>query len=248
MAQSTFSRSVHGTTEPFELQVSRGQIQYHSQVTIFGYQPNVATTSIPAWENASTYTPPASASTMNVASSNPADTAVTIQVNGLDSNYNAISETLTLNGTSNVVTSNSYLRLNSMVTVAGNAAGNVTIKSGTTTYLQMNAGIGKSQNSWYTVPAGNTLWLSRAELSTNLSYAGTTFVTYQVQTTTSNGVVLTVLQQPFVGNFIALRSRPFPYTEKTDVQFQVKASANANTAVGVIIEGTLIQNDVSPLT
>jgi len=244
MAQSTFSRSVHGTTEPFELQVSRGQIPYHSQVTIFGYQANVSTTFIPAWENAATYTFPASASSMNVASTSSSDTAVTVQINGLDSNYLPISEQLTLTGTSNVATTNSYFRLNSMVTISGNAAGNVTVKAGTTTYLQMTTGIGKSQNSWYTVPAGNTLWLSRAELSTNLSYAGSTYTTYQVQTTSSSGVILTVLQQPFVGNFIALRSRPFPYTEKTDVQYQVKANANSNTAVGMIIEGTLIQNDI----
>jgi hypothetical protein len=247
MAQSTFSRSQHGTTEPFELQVSRGQIPYHSQVTIFGYQPNVSTTFIPAWESASTYAFPTVASTMNVASTSSSDTAVTIQINGLDANYAPISESLNLNGTSNVVTTNSYFRLNSMVTTAGNAAGNVTIKSGTTTYLSMLTGIGKSQNSWYTVPAGNTFWLSRAEVSTNLSYAGSQYVTYQVLTTSSSNVSLAILQQPFVGNFIAIRSRPFGYAEKTDIQFQVKASANSNTAVGIIIEGTLVQNDVGSI-
>jgi len=237
--QSTFSMTLHGRHEPFELQVGRGQIPYHSSVTIFGYNANVGTSPIPIWEQNSAYVYITTASTLNVASTT-SDTA-NVTITGLDSSYNTISETITLNGTSNVVTTNTYYRVNSMITTAGNATGTVTAKQGTNVVIQMNPGIGKSQNSWYTVPANSTFYLTRAEVSTSLSYAGSVFNTYRVSANSATGTQLVVLQQPFVGNFIALRSIPFAYAAGTDIQFQVNSSTGTS-AVGVVIEGYTILN------
>jgi hypothetical protein len=105
----------------------------------------------------------------------------------------------------------------------------------------MNAGIGKSQNSWYTVPANATFYLTRAEVSTSLSYAGSVFNTYRVSANSSTGTQLVVLQQPFVGTFIATRSIPFAYAAGTDLQFQVNTSTGTSQ-VGVIVEGYVILN------
>ena len=38
-----------GTVEPFELQVSRGQIPGHRSVSVFGYNPDVDTTRVTVW-------------------------------------------------------------------------------------------------------------------------------------------------------------------------------------------------------
>jgi len=237
--QSTFSMTLHGRHEPFELQVGRGQIPYHQSVTIFGYNANVGTTPIPIWEQNTAYVYITSASSLNVASTS-ADTA-NVTISGLDSSYNPISETVTLNGTSNVATVNSYYRVNSMVTISGNATGTVTAKQGTNTVIQMNPNIGKSQNSWYTVPANSTFYLTRVEVSTNLSYAGSVYNTYRVNATGSNGTQLVILQQPFVGTFIATRTIPFGYAAGTDIQFQVNTSTGSSV-VGIIVEGYTILN------
>ena len=50
-----------GTSEPFHLQVARGQIQGHSVVNLFGYNTSVSTGDfIPLWELPTTYTYPTS--------------------------------------------------------------------------------------------------------------------------------------------------------------------------------------------
>ena len=48
---SVMSITRSGRTEPFDLQVARGQVAGHQVLSVFGYQPNVSATSIPIWEN-----------------------------------------------------------------------------------------------------------------------------------------------------------------------------------------------------
>jgi len=236
-------------TEPFDLQVARGQIGGHSVVSIFGYQASVGTTSIPVWENASTYTYPTSASTLTVVSSSTSDVSpAAVFVNGLDANFNPISEVVVLNGTTGVTTAKSYFRINglNMVGVASGQTSNVgtiTIKQSTNTLAQINAGIGKSQSTIYTVPANNTFYLDIAEVNSSNSYTSSTIITYKVQATNNvTGVTTTVLQQPFVAIYTINRSTvPFAYTEKTDIQWQL-ATSTSTVAAGVVIAGKLIAN------
>jgi len=236
-------------TEPFDLQVARGQIGGHSIVSIFGYQASVGTTSIPVWENASTYTYPTSASTLTVVSSSTSDVSpAAVFVNGLDANFNPISEVVVLNGTTGVTTAKAYFRINgiNMVGVASGQTSNVgtiTIKQSTNTLAQINAGIGKSQSTIYTVPANNTFYLDIAEVNSSNSYTSSTIITYKVQATNNvTGVTTTVLQQPFVAIYTINRSTvPFAYTEKTDIQWQL-ATSTSTVAAGVVIAGKLIAN------
>ena len=236
-----------GAYEPFDLQVARGQIYGHSTVSIFGYQPSVGTSSIAVWENASAYTFPASASTMVVASNAAAnaDNGATVLVVGLDANWNQISETVTI-ATGGTTTVNSYLRINNLFLTAPASGqttnvGQITIKVSTTTYGQINVGIGKSQNAWYSVPANYEFYLDQVEINTSNSYTSSVIVTYNVQATNNvTGVTLSVLQQPFVSIFTITRPNPFKYTQKTDLQFQLKASSGTIGA-GLVVNGKLIQ-------
>jgi len=234
-----------GAYEPFDLQVARGQIAGHSTVSIFGYQPSIGTTSIAVWENASAYAFPASASTMTVASNSSTDNGATVLVVGLDANWNQISETVTI-ATGGTTTVNSYLRINNLflaTPASGQTTnvGQITIKVSTTTYGQINVGIGKSQNAWYSVPANYEFYLDQVEINTSNSYTGSVILTYNVQATNNvTGVTLSVLQQPFVSIFTITRPNPFKYTQKTDLQFQLKASSGTIVA-GLVVNGKLIQ-------
>lgn len=238
------SVTVDDRYEPFDLQVARGQIEAHSTVNIYGYQPSVAQTFIPIWENTTAYTYPVTATKMNLAGSN-GDTA-SIQINGLDANYVAISETLVLNGTTPVETTKSYLRINSMQVTAGSAtnpAGVVTLKdlTNTTIYAQINAGVGRTQMALYTVPAGYTFYLSRVNIYTSLN--GNNFATYQNKQISPNGVVNLTQQAPFAISYEARRVMPRPVLEKTDIQLQCKVNSTTG-AVGIAQEGYLIKNVV----
>lgn len=235
-----------GAYEPFDLQVARNQIMGHSTLNIYGYQTAVTTTNIPLWENATAYTYPVAATSMNLASSNNADTA-TIQINGLDANYVPISEIKTLTGTTPVATTALFFRINSMQVTAGSAtnpAGVVTLKdpTNTTTYAQINAGIGRTQMSIYTVPAGYTFYLSRVDANSSFNGNNVNYVTYKNYSVSSTGVVSVTQQAPFTAWYHAQRVMPRPFAEKTDLQFQFVTSTGT-AQVNVSVEGYLIKND-----
>ena len=241
------SVTVQGAYEPFELQVARNQIMGHSVQNIFGYQASLTTTLYPIWENLSAYTYPVSATTMLLYSSSASDTNVSVLINGLDANFNPISETLVLtNGATGVTTVNSYLRINGMLlnSSVGNV-GKLSLSNAgkTITYAAMTANLGKSQAAIYTVPAGYTFYLTRVDITTALTAGGSASLNYQVYSKNNvNGVALTVLQTSFVNQYSILRVTPFAYTEKTDLQWQ--ANTDTGTAhVGVNVEGYLIKND-----
>ena len=239
-----------GTYEPFDLQVARGQIQGHSIVSLFGYQSSVTTTAIPIWENATTYTYITTASTLTLVSTSASDdTSALIVISGLDANFAPISETLAMNGVTGVTTVNSYFRVNSLLMVSPGTSqntnvGTITLKQSSNIVAQINAGIGKSQSTIYTVPAGYSFYLDLAEVNTSNNYTGSTIITYKVQAINNNtGVKLNVLQQPFVSIYTANRSSdPFAYTEKTDIQWQLVTSTGT-LAAGIIVTGKLIQNN-----
>lgn len=236
------SATRQGAFEPFDLQVARGQIDGHSTVNIYGYQPSVSTTFIPIWEQAVAYAYPSSAITMYLAGT-AGDTAQ-IRVVGLDANYAEISEVLALNGATAVPTTKQYFRINSMSVTVGSAtnpAGVVTLKNqaGTATYAQINAGVGRTQAAIYTVPAGFTFYLQRVNIYTSLN--GNDYVTYQNKTISPTGVVQLTQQAPFAIGYEARRVMPRPIAEKTDIQLMCRIQSGTGS-VAVAQEGYLIKN------
>jgi hypothetical protein len=237
-----------GTYEPFELQVARGQITGHEVVNVFGFANAVSTTFVAVWENNSAYAFPTAASVMQVASSNASDTTVTIAISGLDANYNRISESVALDGTSNVATTQSFFRINSVVTTANNAVGNVTVKNGSgTTYAQVNAGNGKTNMSVYTVPAGYTAYFSQFDAFSSTSVTSGVYATFRALLTSPAGVNNVTLTVPFLNDYTIDRPYPLAYTEKTDVQWQCKSSG-AGLGIGVLVIGVLVKNNITGTT
>jgi hypothetical protein len=233
----------HQRSEPFELQVARGLVGGHSLVNIFGYQAAIGTTSICVWENAAPYVFPESPVQLILVSTSAADTGISKFITGLDDNYEPISETVVINGTTPVTTVNQYLRINNVRTTSGNAVGTVTLTNGGITYAKLLPGTGQTQMSQYTVPAGHTFYLNRVDTFTQLSGGSNNFCTYDVLAMLENGTKYSVLQAPFTQRYEARRIVPFPYAEKTSLQWH--ASTDSSTAaVGMVIEGILIKNTI----
>jgi hypothetical protein len=247
----------NGRFEPFELQVSRGIITYHTPANVFGYGTTPATAGLfrTVWENMGTtdYSFPGSALTMQLVSTVGTDTA-SITVNGLDANYNIVSETLVLNGTTNVPTVNQYFRINNINVSTGSASnpsGVITLSNGGTIYAQINTitvngvlgSIGTSQMALYTVPAGYTLYMSRFSAYSSFNGNSVNYTTYRAVTNTSAGVQRCILQSPFNTEYNVLRVYPFPYLEKTDIRWQIASSVGTAATVGVNIGGVLVKND-----
>ena len=248
MASVLSSITRMGLYEPFELQVARGQITGHSPVNIFGYQAAATTVFHPVWENVAAYNFPTSAQNMLVYSSSASDVSCRIVITGLDTNWNVITEAVILtNGTTGVQTTNQFLRVNSVLAtdaVYTNPVGTIYVGDigKTAVYGQINVGIGRSQMSVYSVPAGHTFFLYRVDAYNNQGGGGNNYGLYRVSATdNTNGTTYIVLQSPFALNYNARRCIPFPYTEKTDLQWQA-AAASSTMPVGIIIEGILVKN------
>jgi hypothetical protein len=257
------SVTVQGAYEPFELQVSRGQIMGHTPIYIFGLTTVLGSTAYgPLWEgltpSGGNYVYPSTAAVMYIYSSNAADTAVTIQINGLDANYNILTEQIVLQGTTAVATTNAYFRINGMTTVAGNAVGNVSLysnsaKTGGTLYAQITAGNGNSQMSIFTVPNGFTFYQTNLQANTNTSLTSGVYNKVRVYanppipTGIIPGVVpgpfTTLLQSVFANAFNAINEYPLAVPQKTDIQWELLSSSGSNTTANLYIGGVLIQND-----
>jgi len=246
----------NGAYEPFELQVARGQIQAHSVVTIAGYNSDVDT----AWEM---ITPvgnlsyPAAALQMTVSSADADDTSAgtgarTVLITGLDANYAVISETVIMNGQTAVTTTNSFLRINSMlVTTAGTSLANegiIYIGTGTVTsgvpatiYNVIAAGFNNATSSQYTVPAGYTGYLAVARIGLAQD-AGTTLITARTRFVGTNGIALT---GPVIVTNNGISTIDFPYpiaiAEKTRIQGEAIGGAVDNEAAG-FFELILVKN------
>lgn len=231
-------------SQDWYLAVARGQIPNATQANIYGYQAAVTTSTIPLWENATTYTYPVSASTMLLYSSSASDTAVSIFINGLDTNYNSQTETLVLtNGTTGVTTVKSYLRINSISVVGStNPVGTIHLSNAgkTVTYAQIAIGSGRSQMSIYTVPNGYTFYLTRVNGYVSPNNNANFYCDYSVWTQNVNGIITLLQQAPFVNTYQTLRVSPRPYAAKTDIQWRAKMSAGTSI-VSIGVEGILIQ-------
>lgn len=231
-------------SQDWYLAVARNQIPGAAQTNIYGYQAAVTTSTIPLWENATTYTYPASASTMLLYSSSASDTAVSILINGLDTNYDLQSETLVLtNGATGVTSVKSYRRINGISVVgSNNPVGTIYLSNAgkTTTYAQIAIGEGRSQMSIYTVPNGYTFYLTRVNGYVSPNNNANFYCDYSVWTRNVNGIETVLQQAPFVNTYQTVRISPRPYLQKTDIQWRAKMSAGTSI-VSIGVEGILIQ-------
>ena len=252
MSTTAWSITQNGRFEPWELQVSRGQISWHEPLNLFGNTTALGSTAFgPLWEgltgSGGAYAYPASAVIMTLASSSASDTAVTIRINGLGADFVLQTEDVALNGTSNVLTTKSFLRINSMQTIVGNAVGNVTAINGGVTYAKINAGNGNTQMSIYTVPAGYTFYQTYYQADTNTSATSGAYVRLRTYTVDNpkGGVITALNQTAFVQQLQIPLQYPFEYPEKHDIQYQMIGSGGAGAVANIYVGGILIKNDAS---
>jgi len=182
MSIEVASMSQFGRTEPFGLQVARGQIPYHQSIQIFGYNPDVDTTEESVWPDGGVVPHPTVASVLKVSSTSASDTSAgtgarTVFIGGLDGDYNVIGETITLNGQTEVNTTKSYLYVNEFyVLTVGTDGHNVgTINAGTGT---VTAGVpavlydliaptyNTRTTAHYCVPVGYTAYMVEGIITT----------------------------------------------------------------------------------
>lgn len=249
--------SVPGSAEiDFFLAVAKGDFTGYSNVSKFGY--NAAVTSVAyesIWEGSNAYPWQTVADQLEVLSSSANDTSAgtgarTVELEGLDSSWNLLTETLTMNGTTAVTTTASFLRIfRARVVTAGTSLrneGDITIRdqdTSTTRALITNgptSSFGQSLMAVYTIPAGKTGYV----ININFSSAKDLEQEYRLMARDNTVANAAWNVKEFMtgrGGFSDFIKRGInKYTEKTDLDLQVISSANS--AVGGGFEIILIDN------
>ena len=262
MSREVSSITRIGTSEPFELQVARGQVAYHESVYKFGNNAAVANVTETIWQQGGLYSYLSAASVLKVSSSSANDTSAgtgarTVELFGLDGDYNEINELVTLNGQTAVNTTQSYLRINRMIVRSagsgGYNAGVIYAGTGTVTtgvpaniYATINGdGTNQTLMALWTVPAGYTGYLMQYDVSN-----GTTSNTPAV-------CKLTLVARPYGEVFQSKDVKslttgmhientlvvPVKFTEKTDIEVRaVSSSASVIFDISAAFEIIYIKN------
>jgi len=157
--------------------LAEGDIAGHSHFEKFGRVTGVQTALTDVWDYGGTtalYVFPAAAAKMRVVSSSVQDDtggsgATKIKINGLIAGYVDTTEEVTLDGTTPVQTSNSFLRINKVWVSAGAAAaGNISIyhlTNATPIYAYITLGFTQSRQIIFTTPTGKSLYITGMRIS-----------------------------------------------------------------------------------
>ncbi len=250
--------------------ISRSLYADKQSIHKFGVIDDLSTTERDVWYYGGTgvgninYPWPTTSETLDVVSSSANDDgtpttstgAQKIKIEGLDDNWDEISEEVTLNGTATVTTSSSFRRVyrayvTECGTYTGANEGNITIDNTTSTQVlaYIAAGTGQTQLSMYTVPAGYTAYLRHLHAQVTVAankeadvrlwrrlnadditqpYTGAKRLVHQWQG----------LAQPAELDFYSMPSFP----EKTDIWASAIASG-AGSEVDVVYDLFLVKGD-----
>ena len=259
MSRDYSSISRFGLTEPFNLQVARGQIAYHYPVFKFGFNPDIDDSLETVWSGGGLYSYLSAATVLKVSSSSANDTSAgtgarTVELQGLDGDYNQISETVTLSGQTAVNTTQSFLRIYRMIvktagTGAQNAgviyAGTGTVTSGVPANKYATIAIGDNQTlmALWTVPAGHTAYMLQTDIT--------------VATTQNNKYCTVHLVARPPGEVFQVKDKfvkaesshnqayeiPLEFAEKTDIEVRaIGDSAGADIAISAGLDIVYIKN------
>lgn len=235
-----------GTSEPFELQVARGQIPGHYPIHKFGFNPLVNEVEETIWEVGGIYTYPSSAVKMTATSTDGAnDEDVQVTIQGLDADYNQISETVTLNGSGTQETNSFFLRVfRAFIEGSQEPSGTINITNASTTYARISLGENQTLMCVWTVPAGYTAYLFQKDV-TCLTEANNKFGTIRLISRKPGGVFRT--HDKFAvqnAHTEIVYSTPTPFAEKTDIEVRaIGSSSNSALHVSAALDIVYVKNN-----
>ena len=218
---------------PFGLGVQKGLVTNFSGVHKFGLNTAVGTSFETIWDGNNTYTYPSSAGTATVTSSDTAsDNTGTVEIQGLDSNYDLATETLTIGGSASTT---SFIRVFRAIMKTANTGtsnvGTITITVSSTTVAQIRPTYGQTLMAIYTIPRKYNGYILQLDIGSSKDLENEIrLITKEID----NGNVFNT--KSFIttrGGFMEKNYIvPVVLTEKTDIELIAKASATSAVSGG----------------
>jgi hypothetical protein len=221
-----------GSTTPssaeidFYLAVAKGDFTGYTKVNKFGYNDSIGSGSFEViWETGGQYPYQSTAVTVDIVSDNTNDDvagtgARTLRIQGLDNSYNLAEETVDMDGTTTVTTTQTFLRVFRMsVETAGN---------------------GQTLMAVYTIPAGKTGYVVAINFGSGKDQEQTCKLKTR-DNTVANSAFQTKEYLNIRGGFTYFPKKAITkITEKTDIELQAISSSTSSASGG--FELILIDN------
>ena len=225
-----------------QLELAHRRLDDAQQVQLFGFNRSIETAYETVWNNGGgLYTFPTEALTMSCVSSSASDT-MSILIQGLDANYAAIDDVVTLTGTTPVSTNIQFFRINTVVILSGNNVGNISLTNGGTTYAYIEAAHGTEQAIIYTTPARQSLYVFTAQFTSG-TVNPNKYITSRGVTRSSTGRIIRFWESTFQRDVSFDIAVPFRVPPKTDFTIEAKSSSGTNE-LSIYIGAVLLEEDL----
>jgi len=256
LGQGVFNKSavLVQQVDPLNTGIGSGTGQ-QDYIEKFGANLSVGADIETIWETGGIYEYLTVASTVSAISDDSGDTvtgtgARTIEIQGLDSNYNTVTEVISTNGTSSgSASTNEFLRIyRALVKTAGSTGtneGHIDINAGSTTVISIGTkgtgvnkeGFGQSQTSVYTIPAGKTGYITQWSVGSSVYNSGVQ--AFLMLSEPNDGPIMRTKDIMFLNNFsIKDYKVPLQALEKTDIEVRAYDTATGvpvSTSYNVIL-------------
>ena len=215
------------------LSIAQGEVNGHSGEHKFGAVPAMSQNQTGTiWDiNDTTYpwSSWSSAGTVTIPAVNASDNGKKVTIVGLDADYNAQSEEITVSSSAAVTSTNSYIRLyRAYVSEGATNVAAINVQKSSVTVLRINANMGQTLMAIYTVPAGYTAYLVQgtATVQDGADATGNMYVRYDGQDAFRIGHSFEVAGDG--GQYFYKFAVPIKLPAKTDVD--VRATMRSNNA------------------
>lgn len=234
--------------EEFDLNVSRGRVRGATNIHRFGAVPAMSQNTIgTVWDKNNTIYPWNVWSTPGVITSsivNSSDNGKSVTIFGLDSNYNEVSDTITISSSTTVTGTTEFIRVNNAFISSGTTnVANINFTKDGQDVLIITALKGHSLMAIYTIPSGCTGYLYKGVCSCQASADGNgnMYVRYFGQDAFLIGHSFEV--SGVGGQYEYDFSFPIQLPEKTDIDVRMTTRTN-NGRYTAAFDLLLIENDI----
>ena len=236
-----------GTSEPFELQLARGQIPGHTfmhrQGRVLQMSNNTTGT---IWDVNDTLYPWSAwdtPGTVTVSRASASDANKNVIIAGLDADYNPTTTKVTLTAATGNTSATVFSRID-LVRMNGTSdnVGQINVLKGATTVGRIAAGVGQSLKGTYTVPAGFTAYLTQGAMTIQNGADATGTFLYRLP---GDRFVIGHTFEVASSEYSYAFTCPFALPEKTDID--VRASVRSNNALVTAAYDMILIKNRGPL-
>ena len=215
--------------------IADGTVPGYSHINKFGFDEAVGTTSYETiWDGSSLYSYITTPGVASITSDDVGDTGNLIDIQGLDADYNLVTETIAVGSTGSQVFSRVFRAI-----CQTECAGEVDVNVDGATRATMLAGAGQTLMALYTVPAGKTAYLLKFQGSIDKSNGEAKF---RLMVRPEGGGFQVKGQFGTAAGSHITYDYPIPlkFEEKTDIE--IRAIAGAAMGCGATFDLILVDN------